>query len=250
MKKKLIFGDFHGNWFGLQNILDQINYDPNEWSLIFVGDYIDGFVDKHFDVKKLIDLILDLQKENEAIYSILGNHDKWAREWIENGVFPPSDIWYYQGGCETLKCYGITKKLAYNDCKDSIPDNHIKFFNELLPSYIDDHIVVVHGGFAFVHEDSACDDMLLLKNGIITENILWDREFYNTTDDILLNQYKKVFGDRIFICGHTPWGPIVNKDYGVHRILIDGGSKGGGKLHAVVIEEDGIMGQIYNEKEI
>lgn len=236
-KRKIVFGDPHGNYWGVQNILDQINYNKETDKLIFTGDYVDGFNGNCFDVKQLIELLLTL----DNAYFVLGNHDSWMFGWISSYNKPAQQLWYQQGGRETLQTYGIMDAFpTYAMYKNLIPDSHVNFLNNLLPAYIDEDIVVVHGGLGCLQ------DMQLVKNGNYSDEILWNRSFYKTSVKSLLQCYKEEFGNKIFICGHTPHGPIINEN--PKRILIDGGSRGGGKLHAVIIE-NGEVGDIIKEQE-
>ncbi len=228
--KKIVIGDVHGNHVGVSDILNQADYNPGRDTLIFVGDYIDGFADLDINPRKTIELLCDLKQDNKNVFTIFGNHDLWMREWIEAGNALPNLLWYQQGGALTLESYGIPY-IPYGAVKHLIPKRHIQFLFDLLPVYIDDELVVVHGGF------KTRDDILAASMKSQTYNMLWDRSFYNTRDTNILNFYREVFGNRMFVCGHTPYGPHIAEN--PKRICIDGGSKGGGALHGLIIENDG-----------
>lgn len=226
--RKIIVGDPHTNYVGVQSILRKSDYNPDTDILIFVGDYIDGFQDENTSAKETIELMISLRQNNENVYFIIGNHDLWMLEWIEANDVLPQPLWYYQGGVGTLQNYGITERVTYKAIEYLIPESHITFLEELPGSYIDEDIVVVHGGFSSKY------DMMEALHGNITHELLWNRTFYKTTHKELLKSYQDIFGDRIFICGHTPYGPRIEQN--PTRILIDGGSKGGGKLYGVIID--------------
>jgi len=233
MKRRIIFGDIHGNAIGIQRILDRINYEPIDDSLIFVGDYIDHWPNPGRDSKKAIDLIIDLEYENLNIYPLIGNHDVWMKEWIQLKVAVPNIDWMRNGGIETMQDYGLPEggALALDFIENEIiPPNHILFFRKLLGSYMDDDLIVVHGGFR------CKQDMLFAERGLSSHGILWDRTFYKQGAKSLLKCYKEIFGDKIFVCGHTPYGPVIT--FNPTRILIDGGSKTDGDLIALVVHED------------
>jgi len=81
-----------------------------------------------------------------------------------------------------------------------------------------------------------------VSKGMLTSEAMWDRTFHKSDAPVhMLNHYKKVFGDRLFICGHSPWGPLYNDNHGVKRQLIDGGSKGGGYLYAAIVEDNQVI---------
>lgn len=228
MKRKIIIGDVHCNYKGIQSILEKTKYSVDD-VLVFVGDYIDGFSMNDFNANKTIELIINLKNKYDHVYTLLGNHDNWMNSWIDINTEIPYHGWYEQGGEQTLKSYGINKPMPFCEVKHLIPGAHIEFLNALNVCYFDDEIVVVHGGF------QEKNDMIAAINNKITYGILWDREFFQTFDKKLLYYYKEIFGDRLYICGHTPNGPTINSNI-VKRIMIDGGSNGGGKLYAVVFK--------------
>ena len=254
--RKIVIGDLHGNFGGIDRILNKINYDSTKDKLIFVGDYIDGFPGDDFSAKKTIDRILELKKETDNIVTLIGNHDWWMLNWIRMNDERPLSIWYNQGGKESLESYGIDAQFPkWKSEKKKIGKKHKKFLEELVPSYYDDEIVIIHGGFKSkmdmlgVFENAKLEEFSLkypMSSGSMYQsfghtasypiyNILWDRDFYRTGVKSLLDSYKDLFGERIFICGHTPSGPSYT-DKSVRRYLIDGGSKGGGLLNSLIIE--------------
>lgn len=237
-KRDIIIADLHGNYVGLNKILIKCDYNPKEDNLIFTGDYIDGFKDATFSPKETIDLILSLKKENKNVFPILGNHDLWMLEWIESKIAFIPEIWYYQGGKQTLESYGfkITNNfISFEFFEKSFPKEHYKFLKSLPIYYKDELCVVVHGGFSTKKQmDLINEDKEINYDNMV--DILWNRCFYNKYyyNIELDNYFKLLFGDKYCIMGHTPMGPIIN-DF---KILIDGGSKGGGKLCAIIINPD------------
>ncbi len=229
MSRKIIIGDVHCNYLGIKSIFRKIEYTAKD-ILIFVGDYIDGFELNGYNARKTIDMIIDIKNNSQNVYTLLGNHDNWMISWIENKDEIPYHGWYSQGGKQTLKSYNIYNPMSYRDVKHLIPISHINFLQSLKVCYFDEEIVVVHGGF----QDE--DDMIAATKSKITFGILWDRDFYHTDDISLLQYYRKIFGERIFICGHTPNGPYEEQN-DVRRFMIDGGSNGGGNLFALIIED-------------
>lgn len=232
----IFVGDVHGKYYALLQLIKNTKYDFQQDRLIFVGDYIDGFLSPYFDVKKTIDMLIGYQKENPyRTEFLLGNHDQWMLEWINAQDTVPKNIWTSQGGEFTLKSYDCPYMLPYKLVNNKIPQDHIDFLNGLVPSYIDDNFVAVHGGFANK------DTMEITMAGNLTTDMLWDRTFYRTSVKSLLDVYKKIFGERIFICGHTPYGPMLTETHKVKRFLIDSGKtieEWHGKVFAVVFDRD------------
>ena len=106
MSRHIIIGDVHGNYLGVKRLLIAINYIPNKDYLIFIGDYNDHKPIKDYSTKKTIDLLIQLKFESNKVFFVLGNHDLWFREWLNNKG-KPNPIWLKQGADETFKSYGI-----------------------------------------------------------------------------------------------------------------------------------------------
>lgn len=241
--KKLVVGDPHGNYEGLKHIVELAELEDND-KIILVGDYVDHFPGIGGNVRKLLDLIISLKKKY-VVYPIIGNHDFWMRKWIIEGNIFPEKVWYIQGGKETLKSYNIGLEY-YNLAKERIPKKHVHFLTEELhPFYIDKDMVVVHGGLTSFHQMDWVkykqpDQFWKYKKELF--EIMWDRSFYThiTMVNSLNKKYTKNFGNRIFICGHTPRGPEYRKSNEIKKLLIDGGSKGGGSLHAALFDSNNL----------
>lgn len=129
----LVLGDLHGGLKGLVQAIERANV-TNEDKLIFLGDYVDGWVDS----ATLVTYLIELNKTHNCIF-IYGNHDYWCRQYLEFGTF--DTIWNDRGGPTTI--------ASYNANHDSIDYNeHRKFFNKLHYYYIDDeNRLYVHGGY-------------------------------------------------------------------------------------------------------
>ena len=254
MKKWLVIGDVHGNYQGVEKLVTRAVEYYKDIRLIFTGDYIDYWADGVGDGKKTIELMIDLSKKCDCIF-LLGNHDLWMLNWANQGNVIPLNIWYSQGGKETLMSYGVSMPMVYNSVKSLVPKEHINFLQLLKPYYVNDDIVVIHGGF------DRESDMTKVKMGAPIKDlsghrqfgydlfsVLWDREFFSTREIKLLSSYKKIFGKRLFICGHTPYG-VNYTDYLVKRLLIDGDCKHGKVLHSALIKGNDVE-KIITESDI
>ncbi len=239
--KNLIIGDIHGRYKGVSALLEKAtDYENDDMRLIFTGDYIDYFPHTNHSSKNTLELMLAI-KEVHSCEFLLGNHDLWMLEWIEQGNVVPIPFWWGQGGRETLESYEITEPLVYNAVKSLMPKEHAEFLQSLKPYYYNNGIVVLHGGF-----DRKSDMVKAKLNAPLEDfghydvpsfrvwNILWDRDFWRVDSPKLLNEYKEIFGDRLFICGHTPYGVEYN-EYLVKRLLIDGNAKDGKSVSSALV---------------
>ena len=129
--RKLVIGDIHGGLRAFKQVLERCGFDPKKDQIIFLGDYSDGWSETAELIEELINL------EGDHIF-LLGNHDKWTREWLNFGA--SSDTWTLQGGQETIDSYIRTGHISSLE--------HKAFFNDLKPYYIDDqNRAFVHGGY-------------------------------------------------------------------------------------------------------
>ena len=95
----LAFGDAHGNYNQLKQLISRVN-PTKEDLLIFLGDYIDRG-NQSLDCLKLV---MKLSKQDNVIV-LRGNHeqmmlDYFSEEFSENNY---GDIWLSNGGDKTLK---------------------------------------------------------------------------------------------------------------------------------------------------
>lgn len=119
--KRFVLGDIHGSYKGLIQVFERSNFNYENDELIVLGDVCDGYS----QTKECID---ELLKIKNLIY-ILGNHDKWALEWMTE---PDKIEWETQGGQATRDSY--------------IPQSHILFFKNAYLWHVDDKTLFVHGG--------------------------------------------------------------------------------------------------------
>lgn len=148
MSKTYVIGDIHGNYRGLQQVLERCKFNYDEDVLIQLGDICDGYP----DVYECIELLLSLHPDRT--YFVRGNHDEWFQQWIETGIHP--DKWK-QGGYTTLSSYcknldkNFEQKLTgciTNLLPQDLPLSHRNFFiNEQKNYHIIDRKLFVHGGF-------------------------------------------------------------------------------------------------------
>ena len=74
--KKFVIGDIHGGLKALLQVLKKINCDENA-TLIFLGDYVDGWSES----PAVLDFLIELQKKQPCVF-IRGNHDELLLDWL------------------------------------------------------------------------------------------------------------------------------------------------------------------------
>lgn len=233
-QRYIVVGDIHGNWKSTKILLEKAHYVPGRDRLIFVGDYNDFLSYSDFSVRETVHHLIDLYEgAPETVFFVRGNHDLWFRDWLLHGG-EPSYFWRIQGGEQTLESYGVSVAQTSQLEPDSIPPAHKEFICDLVDQYyIDEKVVVVHGGFSTEQQMQIVSSGQTLSEDDL-ESIAWDRYFIFSEDDTEHAQYLKYFGERYLVTGHNPEGPYVNPCN--RKWLLVNCSPRGERLCAVILE--------------
>jgi serine/threonine protein phosphatase 1 len=172
--KTFVLGDIHGAHKALVQCLERAHFNYDEDHMIALGDVADGWP----ETKQCIDELLKIKN----LTYILGNHDFWTLEWMENGTI--DEVWYSQGGKATIDSY-----------TENVPAEHISFLKRALMYFKLDEKLFVHAG---------------LIRGIPLEHhtlqtLLWDRSLARIAVELhqLGRNEKLTDFDSVYI-GHTP----------------------------------------------
>lgn len=136
MNNVIAIGDIHGKDKVLAKLLKEISGQFR--SYVFLGDYID----RGKGSKKTIDLLIDFSMYNDCHF-IKGNHEELFLKYLND-----ADIISYArvGGLETI--YSYLKKNATGEIHskflNSLPLEHIQFFDQLIDSYKIQNFVFIH----------------------------------------------------------------------------------------------------------
>ena len=172
MQRTFVIGDIHGAYEALFQCFERADFDTKKDRLICLGDVCD----RRPNVRECIDELLKI----EQLVFIMGNHDKWALEWMENNNDP--SVWLMQGGNLTVKSY-----------RTGVPEAHRELLRSALYYYEENNCLYVHGGI----------DHRLPLNIQHEENFIWDRSLVNTALEYTNQNRQLTDYDEIFV-GHTP----------------------------------------------
>lgn len=188
MNKTFVIGDIHGGLKALKQVLQRAAITKND-TLIFLGDYVDGWSES----PQVLDFLIALEKKQNCVF-IRGNHDELLLNYLKTNDY--NQEWFKHGGQSTID--------AYEKVSETSRQEHIEFLeNHLKDYYLDEHNrLFIHAGFTNV-------------NGIAFEYFpklfYWDRTLWETA--LALNPdlseesvfYPKRFTlyNEIYI-GHTP----------------------------------------------
>lgn len=187
MGRTLVIGDIHGALKALKQLIEKAKITPKD-TLVFLGDYVDGWNDSAV----LISFLIDLSKTHNCIF-IKGNHDDLCYTWLTEKTFFPQ--WLEHGGQSTMD--------AYDKLSDHSINSHKVFFENTINYHIDDkNRLFLHAGFTNLKGPHL---------EYFSKIFYWDRTLWEVAlslnpqlkkTDILYPKRLLLF-DEIYI-GHTP----------------------------------------------
>ncbi len=202
--KTYVFGDVHGMWHKLRNLLDKIPFREDRDRLVFLGD----LVNRGPDSRAVIDLVLELRERGLAVVCLRGNHELMFRDYL-NGR--NRTLFLVNGGESTLYSYRTGR-----DMESRVPERHAKFLDGLLPWFELEHHILVHAG---------------LKPGVPL-SLQEDKDLYWIRNEFISSTFD--FGKKV-VFGHTPFRePFVD---GL-KIGIDTGAVYGNRLTCVCLPDE------------
>jgi serine/threonine protein phosphatase 1 len=187
MSRKLVVGDIHGGLKALHHLIEKAEVKKGD-TLIFLGDYVDGWSES----AQTIDFLIQLSATHNCIF-IKGNHDVWCEEWLRTN--DADTKWLFHGGESTVKSYQnytAVQKL-----------NHLNFFEKMSFYFIDDkNRLFIHAGFTSMHGP---------QKEFYNSNFSWDRTLWEMalTMDKRIKKDSKLYPKRLLLfneifIGHTP----------------------------------------------
>jgi serine/threonine protein phosphatase 1 len=190
MSRVLVIGDIHGGLRALHQVIERSKVTTKD-TLIFLGDYVDGWSES----PQVIDYLIDLNQKQHCIF-ILGNHDELLLDWLlSNNENIDEGMWYKHGGEATV--------LAYAKVSSVKKQAHIEFLKSLKAYHLDDqNRLFIHAGFTNM-------------NGIHYEYFpklfYWDRTLWETALalDTSILKISELYPKRLTLypeiyIGHTP----------------------------------------------
>lgn len=132
MPRTFVIGDIHGGLRALLQALNRAQVTTSD-TLIFLGDYVDGWSES----PQVLDFLIDLNQKQNCIF-MKGNHDALLLDWLDSSK--DNQMWYQHGGEATVNAY---KNISRID-----KQKHIDFLKTLRNYYLDaQNRLFVHAGF-------------------------------------------------------------------------------------------------------
>lgn len=221
-------GDIHGRADLLIRLMQDLREDTarGEYEgkpiLIFLGDY----VDRGFQSKEVLDVLLSDIVSPFETYFLKGNHEAAMIQFLTDPSIGPR--WAEYGGAETLVSYGVQPPRTRTSMEEwmqasealnaALPSDHLHFLSNL-------DLSVRIGDYLFVHAG--------VKPGVpldqqTEQDLLWIREEF-------LGDRRQL--DAVIVHGHTP-EQKPHRD--TRRIGLDTGAYLSGRLTAARFEHDSV----------
>ena len=201
-------GDVHGCATSLERLLARLRI-REDTLVIFLGDY----VDRGKDSRRVIDVVLDLQRRCEVV-TLMGNHEAMWLDFLDRPESMGAGLFILNGGGATLAQY------AQRNGSFEIPQAHVDFLRGLRLTYETDTHFFVHAGVPLDKPLQAIDPKA------DRQTLLWSRGPFLQTEQRW---------DKVVVHGHTPT-PVPEKR--PNRINIDTGCVFGGHLTAYDLTHD------------
>ena len=203
-------GDIHGCAPELHRLLAELPLTKDS-TVVFLGDLID----RGNYSREVVDTIIDLSKKYKVV-ALCGNHEDMFLEFLLQSRTPEAASFIMNGGSSTLASY------ADDSGNYTIPEEHMKFFNELRLYYETEKFFFVHAGVPEVPISQMDPEFhrpvfLWTRNPFLTSDFPWEK---------------------IIVHGHTP---VASAEIRSNRINIDTGCFYDGKLTAIEVHSGAIF---------
>ncbi|MFN7624359.1 MAG: metallophosphoesterase family protein, partial [Acidobacteriota bacterium] len=126
--RTLVVGDIHGKLALFNQLLEEMQYRPERDRLVLIGD----LVDRGENSRGVVERAIELQSAAPELVTVLrGNHEEMMLDWIKDPEGPQAELWYYNGGIETLRSYATVAG------EFTLPVSHYQFLLSL-PTWHED----------------------------------------------------------------------------------------------------------------
>lgn len=190
MSRTLVIGDIHGGLKAVIQVFERAKVTSKD-TLIFLGDFVDGWSQS----PETLDFLIDLSNKQNCVF-IKGNHDELLLDWLENRHENLNEeMWFKHGGKATVD--------AYLNVSDAMKQQHIQFLKTLQNYYLDEqNRLFVHAGFT---------NMNGVKLEFFPKLLYWDRTLWEValSLDESLDKNSELYPKRLKIyseiyIGHSP----------------------------------------------
>jgi serine/threonine protein phosphatase 1 len=139
--KIFAIGDIHGCYEKLRELMERLPYDPQQDTLVFLGDYID----RGPQSREVLTYLCQLRREAEKVVMLMGNHEYLMLEYHRSGDPALLPFLRQLGIDKTLNSYGVNHPQSLQDML-FLPAEHRDLLDSLLPYWETEDYIFVHAG--------------------------------------------------------------------------------------------------------
>ena len=140
-RKIFAIGDIHGCYDKLRRLMERLPYDPEQDTLVFLGDYID----RGGQSREVLDYLCQLHRQGKNVVMLIGNHEYLMLEYHRTGDPALLPFLRHLGIDKTLNSYGVSRPQSLHEMF-FLPEEHRKLFDSLLPYWETEDYIFVHAG--------------------------------------------------------------------------------------------------------
>ena len=220
MGRRLIFGDLHGSYKALMEVLEKADFNPSEDTLYSVGDIADGYPGLYECLTFLKDL--------PSFHPVLGNHDVWLQNWLAADDAPY--IWLRQGGLRSVE--SCRRNILTGTEKQGLAE----WIRTWPYAIVLDDAVIMHGGPGFILGDEDIERLAKSERSLVepapdgvnipdrdADIVLWDREYFRASEYDEKTKERKPIGHwtegKWLFTGHTEFGKTKPFISHLHRFV-------------------------------
>lgn len=172
--------DIHGCHDELMALFARLPIEPERDRLVFLGDY----VDRGPNSRKVVEQVMAWQARYPHWVFLCGNHeDEMLKALRYNGrTHEWFDLWYGQGGRETLLSY-VPGRLDVHQARllqasDLIPPDHLAWLDALPRYFEDDAYIYVHAGLrpGKTPRETDPDDLIWIRDEFLDSDYDWGKK--------------------------------------------------------------------------
>jgi len=191
--RTLVIGDIHSGLKALIQVLERAEV-TSEDTLIFLGDYVDGWS----TAVETVDFLLKIKKTHTCVFA-RGNHDELCYDWLKAGEDNPT--WFQHGGEATMTSYEKADRKTISE--------HKQFYEHLENYHLDtENRLFLHAGFT---------NLKGVEYEYFSKTFYWDRTLWELAQSLnpelseddphypkRLTHYKEIY------IGHTPISKVIS----------------------------------------
>ena len=170
-ERTFVIGDIHGALKALLQVLERANITTHD-TLIFLGDYVDGWS----QTPQLLNYLIQLKTTHNCVF-LRGNHDELCSKWLKNDE--ADAVWLFHGGQATVD--------SYEDIPMNIRNIHTYFLDNLENYYLDtENRLFVHAGYTNLNG---------VEHEYFPKMLYWDRSLWEMA--LCMDKNLKI-GDKLY----------------------------------------------------